>query len=48
VSERTIRGQLRRAGLHREALAAEPKTYGRYEARTPDIERKIMQSRGGA
>jgi putative transposase len=32
VSERTIRGQLRRAGLHREALAAEPKTYGRYEA----------------
>jgi hypothetical protein len=32
VSDRTIRGQLRRAGLHREALAAEPKTYGRYEA----------------
>jgi putative transposase len=32
VSERTVRGQLRRAGLHREALAAEPKTYGRYEA----------------
>ena len=32
MSERTIRGQLRRAGLHREALAAEPKTYGRYEA----------------
>jgi putative transposase len=32
VSERTIRGQLRRAGLHREAPAAEPKTYGRYEA----------------
>ena len=25
VSERTVRGQLRRAGLHREALAAEPK-----------------------
>ena len=24
VSERTVRGQLRRAGLHREALAAEP------------------------
>jgi putative transposase len=32
VAERTVRGQLRRAGLHREALAAEPKTYGRYEA----------------
>jgi len=32
VSERTVRGQLRRAGLHREALAAEPKAYGRYEA----------------
>src|SRR6266849_119417 len=32
VAERTIRGQLRRAGLHREALAAEPKAYGRYEA----------------
>ena len=28
VSERTVRGQLRRAGLHREALAAEPKAYG--------------------
>jgi putative transposase len=32
VAERTIRAQLRRAGLHREALAAEPKAYGRYEA----------------
>ncbi len=32
VAERTIRGQLRRAGLNREALTAEPKTYGRYEA----------------
>src|SRR5215467_6344774 len=32
VPERTVRGQLRRAGLHREALAAEPKAYGRYEA----------------
>ena len=32
VAERTVRGQLRRAGLHREALAAEPKAYGRYEA----------------
>jgi putative transposase len=36
VAERTIRGQLRRAGLHREALAAEPKTYGRYEAGAPN------------
>src|SRR5262249_41753253 len=35
VAERTVRGQLRRAGLHREALAAEPKTYGRYEAARP-------------
>lgn len=32
VSERTVRAQLRRAGLHREALAAEPKVFGRYEA----------------
>ncbi len=32
VSERTVRAQLRRAGLHREALAAEPKIFGRYEA----------------
>ena len=32
VPERTVRGQLRRAGLHREALAAEPRSYGRYEA----------------
>jgi putative transposase len=36
VAERTIRGQLRRAGLHREALAAEPKAYGRYEAAHPN------------
>ena len=36
VSERTIRGQLRRAGLHREALSAEPKAYGRYEAAVPN------------
>ena len=35
-SERTVRGQLRRAGLHREALAAEPKAYGRYEAARPN------------
>ena len=36
VAERTVRGQLRRAGLHREALAAEPKAYGRYEAGRPN------------
>ncbi len=36
VAERTIRAQLRRAGLHREALAAEPKAYGRYEAGRPN------------
>jgi putative transposase len=36
VADRTIRGQLRRAGLHREALAAEPKAYGRYEAARPN------------
>jgi putative transposase len=36
VPERTVRGQLRRAGLHRQALAAEPKTYGRYEAGAPN------------
>jgi putative transposase len=32
VSERTVRAQLHRRGLHREALQAEPKTFGRYEA----------------
>jgi putative transposase len=32
VSERTVRAQLRRRGLHREALAAEQKVFGRYEA----------------
>ena len=36
VAERTVRAQLRRAGLHREALAAEPKVFGRYEAETPN------------
>src|SRR6266436_722402 len=36
VSERTVRGQLRRAGLAREALAAEPRAYGRYEAAAPN------------
>ena len=32
VSERTVRGQLRRAGLHRQALAVEPRAYGRTAA----------------
>ena len=32
VPERTVREQLRRRGVHREALAAEPKAFGRYEA----------------
>ena len=36
VPERTVRGQLRRAGLHRAALAAEPKACGRYEAARPN------------
>lgn len=36
VSERTVRGQLRRAGLHRQALEAEPKVFGRYEADAPN------------
>lgn len=36
VAERTVRQQLRRAGLHREALAAEPKAFGRYEAERPN------------
>ena len=36
VAERTIRAQLRRRGLHREALLAEPKVFGRYEAERPN------------
>lgn len=36
VAERTVRAQLHRAGLHREALAAEPKVFGRYEADAPN------------
>lgn len=36
VSPRTLRDQLRRRGLHREALAAEPKVFGRYEADKPN------------
>ena len=36
IAERTVREQLRRAGLHREALKAEPKVFGRYEAERPN------------
>jgi len=36
VAERTIREQLRRRGLHKEALSAEPKVFGRYEAQRPN------------
>jgi len=36
VAERTLRAQLRRRGLHREALAAEPRAFGRYEAAHPN------------
>jgi putative transposase len=36
VAERTVRAQLRRRGLHRQALAAEPKVFGRYEAERPN------------
>ena len=36
VSERTVRAQLRRRGLQREALLAEPKVFGRYEAGRPN------------
>ncbi len=36
ISERTVRGQLRRRGLHRAALAAEPKVFGRFEAEYPN------------
>ena len=36
VADRAIRGQLRRAGLHRAALNAAPKAYGRYEASRPN------------
>jgi putative transposase len=36
ISERTVREQLRRRGLHKEALAAEPKVFGRYEAERPN------------
>ena len=36
VAERTIRGQLQRRGLQREALEAEPRVFGRYEAERPN------------
>jgi len=36
VAERTIRAQLQRRGLQREALLAEPKVFGRYEADRPN------------
>lgn len=36
VAERTVREQLRRRGLHKEALAADPKVFGRYEAGRPN------------
>jgi putative transposase len=36
VSERTVRDQLRRRGLQRDALEAEPKVFGRYEAARPN------------
>jgi len=36
VAERTIRAQLRRRGLQREALLAEPKVFGRFEAERPN------------
>jgi putative transposase len=36
IPERTIAAQLRRRGLHRAALAAEPKVFGRYEAEAPN------------
>lgn len=36
VAERTVRAQLARRGLAREALQAEPKAFGRYEADRPN------------
>ena len=36
VPERTVASYLRRRGLHREALTAEPKVFGRYEASEPN------------
>ncbi len=36
IAERTVRAQLHRRGLHRAALAAEPKVFGRFEAEYPN------------
>ncbi len=36
IPERTIAAQLRRRGLHRAALSADPKVFGRYEAEAPN------------
>ncbi len=36
VAERTIRSHLRRRGLHRAALGAQPRAFGRYEAERPN------------
>jgi putative transposase len=36
LPERTIRQQLRRRGLHRAALAGQPRAYGRFEAERPN------------
>ncbi len=36
VAERTIRAHLRRRGLHRAAIGAVPKAFGRYEASAPN------------
>jgi transposase InsO family protein len=36
VAERTLRAQLRRRGLSREALGVEPRVFGRYEAERPN------------
>ncbi len=36
VAERTIRQYLRRRGLHRAALAAQPRAFGRFEAERPN------------
>ena len=36
IAERTVRAQLHRRGLHRAALVAEPKVFGRFEAEYPN------------
>jgi putative transposase len=36
VAERTVRSYLRRRGLHRAALAAQPRAFGRFEADRPN------------